>query len=62
MASSHPAPFSPEVLDTFRRLIPRGSRVHDPFAGEGLRLGKLADEMGWAFSFAPKPSSWVLSG
>lgn len=31
-------------------LIPPGARVHDPFAGGGERLGKLADERGWVFT------------
>lgn len=47
---SHPAPYSPEVLDKLARLVPVGTRVHDPFAGEGLRLGKRADEIGWTFT------------
>lgn len=54
--TGHPAPFSAEVLDVIeehgpgarvdRRLI----RVHDPFAGDGVRLGALCDRMGWTFS------------
>lgn len=50
MAEQHPAPYSPEVLARFRVVIPQGTHVHDPFAGAGLRLGKLADECFWTFS------------
>lgn len=60
MASSHPAPFSPGVLDCFARLIPRGSRIHDPFAGEGVRLGKLADEHGWTFTGTELEAPFIL--
>lgn len=41
----HPARFSPEVIDRFRTIIPRGAHLHDPFAGDGVRLGALADEL-----------------
>lgn len=42
----HPCQFSPEVVDTLRTLITSGERVHDPFAGTGLRLAALCDELG----------------
>ena len=34
----------------FRRAIPRLTRVHDPFAGTGERLGRVADDRQWFFS------------
>lgn len=46
----HPAPFSPEVLDVVAPLLERGSHVHDPFAGLGLRLGALCDRLGCTFT------------
>jgi hypothetical protein len=47
----HPAPYSPEVLDMFDKIGPeRKTRVHDPFAGTGERLGRLADNRGWIFT------------
>jgi hypothetical protein len=42
----HPAQFSPEVLTILEGLIRPGERIHDPFAGPGLRLGKLCDGLG----------------
>lgn len=48
--ASHGAQYSPEVLEIFTRLIPRGVHVHDPFAGAGERLGLLADVMGFTFT------------
>lgn len=48
--AKHPARYSPEVLDTFRQIIPRLSRVHDPFAGTGERLGHVADDRSWFFT------------
>lgn len=51
-APLHPAEFSPEVLDLIGPiLVGRGvKRVHDPFAGRGVRLARLCDELGIAFS------------
>jgi len=46
----HPCTYSPEVLAVFARLIPRGTRIHDSYAGTGKKLGSLADEMDWTFS------------
>lgn len=46
----HPARYSPEVLDAFRFIIPRLTRVHDPFAGTGERLGRVADDRPWYFT------------
>ncbi len=46
----HPARYSPEVLDLLRFVIPRLTRVHDPFAGTGERLGRTADDRPWFFT------------
>jgi hypothetical protein len=46
----HPAQYSPEVLDLLAQLIRPGDRVHDPFAGPGLRLAELCDSVGAVFS------------
>ena len=45
----HPAQYSPEVIDVLRTLIKPGDYVYDPFAGTGLRLGALCDELGCRF-------------
>jgi hypothetical protein len=50
MAMKHPAQYSPEVIDVLRTLIEPGSYVYDPFAGTGLRLGALCDEIGAVFA------------
>lgn len=49
-AVTHPAQYSPEVIDVLASLIRRGDHVHDPFAGTGLRLGRLCDHRGATFS------------
>ena len=55
----HPAPYSPEVLAALRSTLCAENgqlrlgdalHVHDPFAGEGVRLGALCDEIGVAFT------------
>lgn len=46
----HPAPWSAEVLTKLGDVVPAGTRVHDPFAGTGERLGVMADVNGWRFS------------
>lgn len=50
----HPAPFSDPVIDALRVIIPQylnpGELVFDPFAGEGIRLGALCDELGVDFA------------
>lgn len=48
---SHPAKFSPQILDALRPIIENlGLHVHDPFAGTGERLGALCDRVGVPFS------------
>jgi hypothetical protein len=47
---AHPCQFSPEVLAVLGGLIRPGEHVHDPFAGTGLRLGRLCDELGATYS------------
>jgi hypothetical protein len=50
MTGRHPLQYSPEVLDVLAELIVAGERVHDPFAGPGVRLGPLCDRLGAIFS------------
>lgn len=48
---SHPARFTPAILDAVRPyLVELGLPVHDPYAGEGRRLGALCDELGLVFT------------
>lgn len=48
---THPAQFSPEVLDALAPHLRRyGLAVHDPFAGAGVRLGALCDRLSLPFS------------
>ena len=58
--AKHPAPFSPEIIDRLSTLIPRGARIHDPYAGEGVRLGALADERGWTFSGTELEAPFII--
>lgn len=48
----HPSEYSPEVLDVVRSLLEQDApaRVHDPYAGRGVRLGTLCDALGIAFT------------
>jgi hypothetical protein len=46
----HPCQYSPEVLEILAKLIRAGDHVHDPFAGTGLRLGQLCDQLGATYS------------
>ena len=46
----HPCQFSPEVLEVLAGIIRPGEHVHDPFAGPGLRLGRLCDQLGAIFT------------
>jgi len=45
----NPCQYSPEVLEVLADLIRPGEVVFDPFAGHGLRLGKLCDRLGAPF-------------
>lgn len=46
----HPAPYSMEIIAVFAKMLPAGTRIHDPFAGGGERLGALADQLGCTFT------------
>jgi hypothetical protein len=48
----HPARWSPQVLEVIEPLIGDGwvELVHDPFAGDGRRLGALCNRLGVRFS------------
>lgn len=51
--SRHPAPFTDSIIDALAELIPEhvpaGWIIHDPFGGEGVRLGALCDRIGYEF-------------
>jgi hypothetical protein len=49
-AKRHPCQYSPEILAVLETLILPGEHIHDPFAGPGLRLGKLCDALVVKFS------------
>lgn len=51
-AVRHPAQFSSEVLDIVAELLVPGEHIHDPFAGPGVRLAALCDQLGVTFSGA----------
>lgn len=50
----HPAPFTDSIIEALADIIPAnvpaGHIVHDPFGGEGVRLGALCDRIGYTFS------------
>lgn len=50
----HPAPFTDSIIERLADLIPAnipvGYVIHDPFAGEGIRLGALCDRIGYPFT------------
>lgn len=57
---THPAQYSPEVLDAIRGLIDDTILVHDPFAGAGERLGALCDEIGCEFSGTEIEAAFIV--
>lgn len=50
----HPAVFTDSIIEALADLIPRYAPslpiVHDPFAGEGLKLAALCERLGYMFS------------
>lgn len=50
----HPAVFTDSIVDALEAIIPEVAPswhiIHDPFAGVGLKLGKLSDKLGYKFS------------
>jgi hypothetical protein len=50
MTGPNPCQYSPEVLDVLAEFIAPGERIHDPFAGPGVRLAALCDRIGAVFS------------
>lgn len=53
-AGKHPAPFTESIIERLGVIIPKvvpdGRTIHDPFGGEGVRLGALCDRIGYEFS------------
>lgn len=52
--AKHPAQFSDSIIDALRELIPQhipaGYTIFDPFAGPGIKLATLCDELGYTFA------------
>lgn len=50
----HPAPFTDSIIaklgGLIRAEVPAGHVIHDPFGGDGVRLGALCDRTDYAFS------------
>jgi len=50
----HPATFTESIIDRLGIIIPKsvpsGRGIHDPFGGEGTKLGTLCDQLGYVFS------------
>jgi hypothetical protein len=53
-AGKHPAPFTDSIIDALANIIPHHAPdhalIHDPFAGEGLKLAALCERLGYMFS------------
>jgi hypothetical protein len=53
-AGKHPAIFTESIIERLAILIPKNVPferiIHDPFAGEGVRLGALCDALGYTFT------------
>lgn len=57
----HPARWSPSILDAVAPVLAHwGLAVHDPFAGEGARLGRLCDDLGLAFTGTEIESEFIV--
>lgn len=54
VARKHFCPYHPAIIEALAELIPAhvpiGHTIHDPFAGEGVRLGALCDRLGYTFT------------
>lgn len=50
----HPVPFTDSIIEELANIIPAvvptGHIIHDPFGGEGKRLGALCDRLGYVFT------------
>ena len=58
--TGHPARFSDSIIDHFKTLLVADERVHDPFAGTGEQLGRLADEIGFRFTGTEIEQSFIV--
>lgn len=56
----HPARFSKEIITRLRSILEPGVHLHDPFGGSGVRLGKLADEIGCSFSGTELAPAFII--
>lgn len=54
MTGKHPAVFTDSIITTLAELIPLYAPdhaiIHDPFAGEGLKLAALCEKLGYFYS------------
>lgn len=61
--SHHPSRFSPRVLEVIQPYLrDLNLPVHDPFAGTGVRLGALCNELGLSFSGAEIEPEFIQDG
>lgn len=58
--TGHPARFSESIVAYLKTQLKSGTRVHDPFAGTGEFLGKLADEIGFTFTGTEIEQSFIV--
>lgn len=53
-ANAHPVPYSATIIEALADIIPEHVpevlAIHDPFAGEGVRLGALCDRLGIVYT------------
>jgi hypothetical protein len=57
---THPAQYSKEVIDLLKFMVPRLARVHDCYAGAGVRLGFAADDRGWTFTGTELQAAFIV--
>lgn len=58
--TTHPARYSQSILDYFATIIPSFVHVHDPYGGDGKRLGALCDALGVTFSGTEIEPAYII--
>lgn len=58
----HPARYSNEIIVLMRFLLKARTRVHDPFAGTGERLGSMADDRALTFTGTEIEPAFIVDG
>ena len=57
----HNAQYSTEIIAALARFVPPiEGRIHDPFAGTGVRLGQLCDRLGLTFTGTEIEQSFIV--